>query len=182
MLHTWCAFAGLCAWGALSGTTSPLRGSCRRKRRGEPITKDTPCGVCALSGTTSPLWGSCRLRRGEPTSENSGSFSPFLSFGCGSRPIKVQRKKEIQNCISFFLVHFQGLLRPFGARAAFGGANRHPRIAVRSPLLCRSDVVLLRPKYKEKRDAKMHLIFLGALSGTRTLGPLIKSQLLYQLS
>ncbi len=62
------------------------------------------------------------------------------------------------------------------------GANRHPRITFRSPLLCRSDVVLLRPKYKEKRDAKMHLISLGALSGTRTLGPLIKSQLLYQLS
>ena len=66
------------------------------------------CGG-ALSGTTSSLRSSCRLRRGEPTSENSGSFSPALSFGCGSPPIKVQRKKEIQKCISFFLVHFQGL-------------------------------------------------------------------------
>ena len=89
-----------------------------------------------------------------------------------------QRRTLLAECM-----HFQGLLRPLGARAAAsGGANRHPRIAVRSPLLCRSDVVLVRPKYKAKRDAKMHLIFLGALSGTRTLGPLIKSQLLYQLS
>ena len=85
MLRTWCVFAGLCAGGALSGTTSPLRGSCRRKRRGEPTTKDTPCGVCALSGTTSPLWGSCRLRRGEPTTKDtpcgvyalSGATSPL---------------------------------------------------------------------------------------------------------
>ena len=104
MLRTWCAFAGLCAGGG-----------------------------GALSGTTSSLRSSCRLRRGEPTSENSGSFSPFLSFGCGSRPIKVQRKKGMQKCIPFFLVHFQGLLRPLGARAAAsGGANRHPRIAIRS--------------------------------------------------
>ena len=105
-----------------------------------------------------------------------GLLRPFgarAAFGGANR----QRRTLLAECM-----HFQGLLRPFGARAAFGGANRHPRITFRSPLLCRSDVVLVRPKYKEKRDAKMHLIFLGALSGTRTLGPLIKSQLLYQLS
>ena len=81
-------------------------------------------------------------------------------------------------------VHFQGLLRSFGARAAAsGGANRHPRKTFRSPLLCRSDVVLpLKAQPKKKRNAEAFLIFLGALSGTRTLGPLIKSQLLYQLS
>ena len=79
--------------------------------------------------------------------------------------------------------HFQGLLRRGAPRAAFGGANRHPRIAVRSPLLCRSDVVLpLKAQPKKKRNAEAFLFFLGALSGTRTLGPLIKSQLLYQLS
>ena len=62
------------------------------------------------------------------------------------------------------------------------GANRHPRITLRSPLLHRSDVVLVRQKYQEKEECKSIPLFLGALSGTRTLGPLIKSQLLYQLS
>ena len=38
------------------------------------------------------------------------------------------------------------------------------------------------PKKGEKNDLKREVIFPGALSGTRTLGPLIKSQLLYQLS
>ena len=130
MLRTWCAFAGLCAGGlmrdnsfrlapldtslmeggkgkrnaeALSGATSLLRSSCRRKRRGEPIsesTKDTPCGVCALSGATSLLRSSCRRkRRGEPTSENSGSFSPALSFGCGSSPESATKEKEECKCI-----------------------------------------------------------------------------------
>ena len=62
---------------------------------------------------------------------------------------------------------FRGYFAPWGLVPLLrNGANRHPRIAVRSPLLCRSDVVLVRPKYKEKRDAKTHLIFLGALSGT----------------
>ena len=122
---------------------------------------------------------------------------------------KSSKKKEMRS--------FQGLLRPFGARAAFGGvnrqrghkirslrsvctfrdyfvasllvpllrngANRHPRITFRSSLLYRSDVVLpLKAQPKKKRNAKAFLFFLGALSGTRTLGPLIKSQLLYQLS
>ena len=192
MRRTWCVFAGLCMGvlmldnsfrlapldtslmeggkgkrnsGALSGATSPLRGSCHccamgrtegsyptkvpRKRgmqkhyfrdyfvaallvppqaagRTEGAgTTDTPCGACALSGATSPLRGSCRLRRGEPRAR--------------------VRRTLLTEC-----VHFQGLLRPFGARAAFGGANRHPRTAARSPLLSRSDVVLVRSKYKEK--------------------------------
>ena len=46
---------------------------------------------------------------GEPTSEISGSFSPTLSFGCGSSPESATKEKEMQKCISFFLVHFQGL-------------------------------------------------------------------------
>ena len=146
MLRTWCAFAGLCAGGALSGTTSSLRSS-------------------------------CRLRRGEPTSENNITFSPALSFGCGSSPESATKEKEMHK--HFFRDYFA----PSGLVPLLrNGANRHPRITFRSPLLCRSDVVLVRSKYKEKRDAKMHLFFLGALSGTRTLGPLIKSQLLYQLS
>ena len=64
-------------------------------------TKYTPCGVCALSGATSSLRASCRLRRGEQTSENSASFSPALSFGCGSRPAKVQRKTRCKNASHF---------------------------------------------------------------------------------
>ena len=83
----------------LSGTTSPLRGSCHccaMGRTDSTSTKYTPCGVCALSGATSSLRSSCRLRRGEPTSEISGSFSPTLSFGCGSRPTKVPRKRGMQ--------------------------------------------------------------------------------------
>ncbi len=92
---------GALCGGALSGTTSSLRSSCRL-RRGEPTTKDTLCGVCALSGATSPLGGSCRRkRRGEPTSENNISFSPALSFGCGSPPTKVQRKKRCKNASHF---------------------------------------------------------------------------------
>ena len=200
------------------------------------------CAAGALSGATSSLRSSCRLRRGEPTSENNITFSPAPSFGCGSSPESATKEKRDAKAF------FQGLLRRFAPRAAFGGANRHPRLAVRSPLSHRSDVVLplkaqpkkkdgsspesatkekrdakaffqglLRPfgaraiaaqwgeptsensdsfsptlsfgcgsspesATKEKRDAKMHLFFLGALSGTRTLGPLIKSQLLYQLS
>ena len=46
---------------------------------------------------------------GEPTSENSGSLYPALSFGCGSSPESATKEKEMQKCISFFLVHFQGL-------------------------------------------------------------------------
>ena len=157
--------------------------------------------------------------------------SPLLYRSDVVLPLKAQPKKK-RNAKAFF----QGLHRRCAPRAAFRGANRHPRITFRSPLLCRSDVVLplkAQPKKmrnakaffsgttsslrsscrrkrrgeptseisssfspalsfgcgsspesatKEKRDAKMHLFFLGALSGTRTLGPLIKSQLLYQLS
>ena len=107
-----------------------------------------------------------------------GLLRPFGAHAAASGGANRQRRTLLAEC-----VHFQGLLRPLGARAAAsGGANRHPRITLRSPLLYRSDVVLVQSKYKEKRDARMHLIFLGALSGTRTLGPLIKSQLLYQLS
>ena len=58
-----------------------------------------------LSGTTSSLRSSCRLRRGEPTSENNITFSPTLSFGCGSSPESATKEKEMQKCISFFLVH-----------------------------------------------------------------------------
>ena len=63
-------------------------------------------------------------------------------------------------------VHFQGLLRSFGARAAFGGANRHPRIAVRSLLLCRSDVVLsLKAQPKKKEMQKCISFFLVHFQG-----------------
>ena len=115
-----------------SGTTSSLRSSCRRKRRGEPTseisssfspalsfgcgsspesaTKENEECKSILSGTTSSLRSSCRRkRRGEPTSENNISFSPALSFGCGSSPESATKEKEMQKCISFFLVHFQGL-------------------------------------------------------------------------
>ena len=47
------------------------------------------------------------------------------------------------------------------------GANRHPRLAVRSPLLYRSDVVLpLKAQPKKMRNAKAFLIFLGAVNYT----------------
>ena len=78
---------GALCGGALSGTTSSLRSSCRL-RRGEPTTKDTLCGVCALSGATSPLGGSCRRkRRGElrqfvpsGTQNENGRLLPPVSF------------------------------------------------------------------------------------------------------
>ena len=65
----------------ISGTTSPLRGSCHcfamgRTEASYP-TKAPRKMRCknALSGATSSLRSSCRRkRRGEPTSENSGSF------------------------------------------------------------------------------------------------------------
>ena len=138
---------GVCA---LSGATSSLRSSCRL-RRGEPTsesTKDTPCGVCALSGATSLLRSSCRRkRRGEPTSENNISFSPALSFGCGSPPTKVQRKKRNAEAL------IQGLLRPFGARA-IAAQWGEPRVLI--PL-----------KYQEKEECKCIPLFLGALSDPR---------------
>ena len=89
----------------LSGATSSLRSSCRRKRRSEPTAraqKYTPCGVCALSGTTSSRCSSCRLRRGEPTSENNISFSPALSFGCGSSPESATKEKRDAKMHLFF--------------------------------------------------------------------------------
>ena len=83
---------GVCA---LSGATSLLRSSCRRKRRGEPTTKDTPCGECALSGATSSLRSSCHCCAMGRTE--------------ASYPAKVARKRGMQKHSSFFLVHFQGL-------------------------------------------------------------------------
>ena len=75
------------------------------------------------------LYFSQRLRRDEPTA-------------------------RAQNTLLAECVHFQGLLRPFGARAAFGGANRHPRITFRSSLLYRSDVVLPLKAHQEKEECK----------------------------
>ena len=107
--------------GALSGATSSLCSSCRRKRRGEPtseISGSFPLlyrsdvvlplkaqpkkkrNAEALSGTTSSQCSSCRLPRGEPTSENNISFSPALSFGCGSSPESAT--KENEECKSIF--------------------------------------------------------------------------------
>ena len=110
-----------------------------------------------------------------------GLLRPF-----GARAIAAQWGKPRAGARRTLLterVRFQGLHRRCAPRAAFGGANRHPRIAIRSlpapSFGCGSSP---ESATKEKRDAKMHLFFLGALSGTRTLGPLIKSQLLYQLS
>ena len=69
-------------------------------------------------------------------------------------PLKAQPKK-MRNAKAFF----QGLLRRFAPRAAAsGGANRHPRITFRSPLLCRSDVVLplkAQPKKKRCKNASL---------------------------
>ena len=42
--------------------------------------------------------------------------------------------------------------------------------------------IIFNGSKERKKTPKKGVIFLGALSGTRTLGPLIKSQLLYQLS
>ena len=83
------------------------------------------------------------------------------------------KKKEMQKCISFFLVHFQGLLRPFGARA-IASQWGEPTSENSDPF---SSCPIVRMWFssdqstKKKRDAKMHLIFLGALSGaTSPLG------------
>ena len=139
-----------------SGTTSPLRGSCHCCAMGRTEgagTKYTPCGVCALSGTTSSLRSSCRLRRGEPTSENNITFSPTLSFGCGSSPESATKEKEMQKH------SFRDYFAPSGLVPLLrNGANRHPRLAVRSPLLYRSDVVLplkAQPKKKRCKNASL---------------------------
>ena len=64
------------------------------------------------------------------------------------------------------------LLRPFGARAAFGGANRHPRTTVRFPLSHRSDVVLpLKARPKKKRNAKAMTQGLLRAFGARAIAP-----------
>ena len=64
-------------------------------------------------------------------------------------------------------VHFQGLLRRYAPRAAAsGGANRHPRLAIRSPLLYRSDVVLpLKAQPKKKEMQKCISFFLVHFQG-----------------
>ena len=161
----------------------------RRLRRGAFLRIEMPfVSTKALSGTTSPLRGSCRLRRGEPTARAQNTllaecvhfqgllrrFAPRAAFGGANRhpritfrssllyrsdvvlPLKAQPKKK-RNAKAMT----QGLLRPFGARAAFGGANRHPRTTVRFPLSHRSDVVLpLKARPKKKRNAKAFLFFL----------------------
>ena len=87
---------------------------------------------------------------------------PLLRNGAnrGSSSRKSSKKKEMRS--------FQGLLRRCAPRA-IAAQWGEPR-------------VLIPQKYKEKEECRSIPLFLGALSGTRTLGPLIKSQLLYQLS
>ena len=134
----------------------------RRLRRGEQDStgiKYTPCGVCALSGTTSSLRGSCRLWRGEPTA-------------------------RAQNTLLAEWVPFQGLLRRFAPRAIasqWGEPTSENNISF-FPTLSFGCGSSPESATKEKEECKSIPLFLGALSGTRTLGPLIKSQLLYQLS
>ena len=141
------------------------------------------------------LWGFERcvhfqglLRRCAPRAAASGGanrhpriaiLSPLLYRSDVVLPLKAQPKKT-KNAKAFF----QGLLRPFGARAiaAQWGEPTSEISSSFSPVPSFGCGSSPESATKEKRDAKMHLFFLGALSGTRTLGPLIKSQLLYQLS
>ena len=87
---------------------------------------------------------------GEPTSENNITFSPALSFGCGSSPESATKEKEMQKH------SFRDYFAPSGLVPLLrNGANRHPRLAVRSPLLYRSDVVLpLKAQPKKTKNAK----------------------------
>ena len=92
----------------------------------------------------------------------AGLLVPLLRNGAnrGFFSHKSSKKKEMRS--------FQGLLRRCAPRA-IAAQWGEPR-------------VLIPQKYKEKEECRSIPLFLGALSGTRTLGPLIKSQLLYQLS
>ena len=103
-LFSWCTFRD---YFAPSGLVPLLRNGANRGFSSGKSTKKKrdakmhPFFLGALSGTTSSLRSSCRLRRGEPTSVISDSFSPTSSFGCGSRPTKVQRKKRCKNASHF---------------------------------------------------------------------------------
>ncbi len=56
------------------------------------------------------------------------------------------------------------------------------RFAQRKSKIFRTLLRVLVPAYSQKRTPSKGCSFRGGRSGTRTLGPLIKSQLLYQLS
>ena len=52
---------------------------------------------------------------------------------------------------------FRGYFAPSGLVPLLrNGANRHPRLAVRSPLLCRSDVVLPLKAQPKKKEMQKH--------------------------
>ena len=184
---------------------------------------------------------------GEQTSENGGSFSSTISFGCGSSPESVTKENEECRCIllgttsslrsschccamgrtegsyptkaprkrgmqmHYFRDYFahSGLVPPSAGRTEGTGTMDTPcgvcalsgttsplrgscRLRRGEPTSENHDSFCPAPSFgcgsspesaiKENEECKCIPHFLGALSGTRTLGPLIKSQLLYQLS
>ena len=81
---------------APSGLVPLLRNRANRQRR-------TLLAECVhFQGLLRPFGArAIAAQWGEPTSENSGSFYPALSFGCDSRPTKVQRKMRCKNASHF---------------------------------------------------------------------------------
>ena len=108
-------------------------------------------------------------------------FAPRL------REVRVRPKgngatKKPQHSLRLFLVHHRGLSR--GLRnAALWRSLRHLRAAALFEYLRRcTRSCLLKIEQQKKRPTLSCKAFFGAPSGTRTQDPLIKSQLLYQLS
>ena len=152
MLRTWCAFAGLCAGGctfrgyfAPSGLVPLLRNGANRQRR-------TLLAECMhFQGLVRPFGARAAASGGANRHPRIAALSPFFVVRMWFSSDQSTKKKEMQKCISFFLVHFQGLLRPFGARAAAsGGANRG---------------FLSRKSTKKKRNANAFLFFLVHFQG-----------------
>ena len=89
---------------------------------------------------------------------NAKAFFQGLLHPFGARAIASQWSEptaRAQNTLLAECVHFQGPLRRCAPRAAFGGANRHPRTTVRSILFYRSDAVLpLKTQSKKMRNAE----------------------------
>ena len=98
------------------------------------------------------------------------------------RPEGNGTTKKPQHSLRLFLVHHRGLSR--GLRnAALWRSLRHLRAAALFEYLRRcTRSCLLKIEQQKKRPTLSCKAFFGAPSGTRTQDPLIKSQLLYQLS
>ena len=161
MRRTWCAFAGLCMGvlmldnsfrlapldtslmeggkgkrnsGALSGTTSPFRGSCRL-RRGEPTSEnhDSFCPAPSFGCGSSPESATkeneeCRcILLGTTSSLRSSCHCCAMGRTEGSYPTKAPRKRGMQ--MHYFRDYFahSGLVPPSAGRTEGSYPAKVPR-------------------------------------------------------